>query len=527
MLELIIKYYGDVTSAVATLGGTTEILSPTIAIVTIDEDKAGLLAALKEIDYIELPIGLSLNMSESLYHACVTPNAVGDLTGRGVIVALIDSGIDYTHPDFRNDDGTTRIKYLWDMTAEGTPPPGFAYGHVYDEAAINAALSAKNPLQIIPQNDTIGHGTAVASVAAGNGRASGGREAGVAPQADIVAVKLGRDGSVAKTRTIELMRGLKFVADTAASLNQPCAVNISFGTNRGAHDEHSLFEQYISEVAALRHMSVIVAAGNEGSAGHHFSGNLKTGQTETVEFIVSGGVVTVYLVMWSDFADKFAVEIIQPVLPSDDVVNIDIRQATHYSPYQMIFVDIRNKNAEKWVTPGIWKFVVTSISSVSGDFHIWLPTTEEVSRATAFVRPNPAATITMPATADGVIAVGAYNPAQNSYAQFSGRGFADGHMPQKPDLVAPGVGVVASRAGGGYDSYSGTSIAAPFVTGAAALMMQWGIVEGNNTDMYGQRLLAYLHRTAGRSAQRAYPNDMWGYGALCLGEALKAAKADA
>ncbi|MCL2376315.1 MAG: S8 family serine peptidase [Defluviitaleaceae bacterium] len=527
MTELIIKYTGDVVAAIKALDAIVEILSGRFAIITIDEDKIPYLEDLSGIDYIEHPKSIWLNMTESLYHACIRQavNAFG-LTGKGVAVAIIDSGIDYTHPDFRNADGTTRIKYLWDMSATGTPPEGFESGHLYTEEQFNAALATANPLGIIPQIDTIGHGTAVAGVAVGNGAASGGVEKGVAPEADIIAVKLGQG-----SKTTDLMRALKFVADTAKKLDIPVTVNISFGTNEGAHDDNSLFEQYVDEIAQSPKMSIAVAAGNEGSAGHHFSGNLPTGESEVVEFSVGAGLRRLYIVLWKDFADEFTIEIVTPLGKTTGVVrnvdhektvtldgakiHIDMGQPTHHEPDQMIYVDITTSATQDTIIPGHWKLIITSTHSVVGDYNIWLPTTEEVGRDTAFTRPNPNATITIPATAANVISVGAYDASRDSYAEFSGRGFEE--LPRtRPDIVAPGVNILAASAGGGYDTYSGTSIAAPFVTGAAALLMQWGIIQGNDADLYGQRLKAYLHLGASRDANRTYPNELWGYGTLCL-----------
>jgi len=530
MVEIIVRYRGDIEAVATALGAKLERLSTRFAILTIDPDKIPMLADFPEVEYWERPKGISLYMSESLYHACISQavQAYG-LTGAGTTVAIIDSGIDYTHPDFRKPDGTTRITHLWDMSAKtGTPPAGFAHGHLYDKDQINAALAAPNPLSVIPQIDTVGHGTAVAGVAAGNGAASGGKEKGVAPEADIVVVKLGLG-----SRTVDLMRALKFVADLAKTENKPFAVNISFGTNEGAHDGESLFEQYVDEIAMSPKMSIIVAAGNEGSSGHHFFGKLATGQSETIEFTVGGGVHRLYIVMWKDFVDEFSIELITPLGKSTGVlrnadhqrtitiggtkIRIDMGQPTNYDPDQMIFIEITPSLADGIIMSGHWRLVVTSIQSVIGTYNIWLPTLEEVGRDTAFLRPDISATITMPATAENVIAVGAYDATRESFAEFSGRGFADQAQTRvKPDIVAPGVNVLAASAGGGYDSFSGTSIAAPFATAAAALLMQWGIVQGNDRDLYGQRLRAYLHLGASRSVARVYPNELWGYGTLCL-----------
>ena len=530
MIELIIKYTGDIEAAAERLGAGLEILSPSIAILTIDEAAVPLLLDIPQIEYYEAPKNVALFMAESLYHACI-PEARENfgLRGDGVIVALLDSGIDYTHPDFRNADGTTRIIALWDMTASGTPPEGFRNGHLFTADEINAALLGASPA--LTHTDYIGHGTAVAGVATGNGRASEGKETGVAPNASIIAVKLGHPGREAQARTIELMRGLKFVADYAARENKPVAINISYGTNEGSHDGSSLFEQYINEIASRPRITIIAAAGNEGVAGHHYFGQLATRQSDAIYFNISGGVFSMYMVILKDFADNFTFRITSPTGQTTNVIRNTARPQvfgvdggfiwanmgipTHYNVNQEIYIRFDGDGEE--ITPGLWRLDVFSQETVAdGAFHAWLPTTEEVTIKTAFSGPNPNGTITMPATADGVIAVGAYNAAFDAAAEFSGRGITV----YKPDIVAPGVNIISARAGGGYDSFTGTSVAAPFVTGAVALLMEWGIVKNNAPDLYGEKIKAFLRAGATRRAFRNYPNNIWGYGALCLRDTL-------
>ncbi|MCL2350626.1 MAG: S8 family serine peptidase [Defluviitaleaceae bacterium] len=514
IIEIIVKYNDDIAAAAAGLSTSVEILSPNFAIITLDESNLAHIAELPQIEYIEPPKGLSLFTTESLYHACI-PSAVESygLSGKGVLIGCIDSGLDYTHPDFQNDDDTTRILYFWDMTATGAPPAGFKDGHLFAADDFNKALQSPNPLSIIPQLDAMGHGTAVAGVACGNGRASGGLQKGVAFEAGIIAVKLGGGA-----RTTQLMRALKFIVDTAQNSNAPCAINISFGTNEGGHDGNSLFEQYINEIAQRGKISIIAAAGNEGSAGHHFFGNIPTGQSENIEFTVGGNLRSLYLVISKDFVDEFTFELIPPVL-NGVKISTNLGLPTFYNTYQEIY--IRAIATTKAPLPqGFWHLKITSASSVVGDFNIWLPTAEEVGAATTFARPNPEATITLPATAAGVVSVGAYNAPQDAFAEFSGRGFTN-QTPQKPDIVAPGVNVLSSAPGGGYDNFTGTSIAAPFVTGAAALMMEWGIIKGDDPYLYGQKVKAFLHLGANRRTDRQYPNEIWGYGTLCLKSSLE------
>ncbi|MCL2415764.1 MAG: S8 family serine peptidase, partial [Defluviitaleaceae bacterium] len=339
-IEMIIKYRGDIMALAEQLDAKIEILNSNYAIMTLPLSYIPLLGDFKEIEYYEPPKDVSLIMTESLYHVCIDTNVTSTLSGNGVIIALLDSGIDYTHPDFRNANGTTRILYLWDMTIPGNPPDGFNVGSLYDSDDINLALESGNPFEIVPSVDFIGHGTAVAGVCAGNGAYSGGLERGVAPEASIIAVKLGREGGVHSARTIELMRALKFVSDRSYLLYAPMAINISYGTNQGAHDGQSLFESYIDEVASMTRIAICVASGNEGSAGHHFSGNLATGGREFVRFSVSGGVYTMYMVFWKDFADDFTFELFSPTGRSSGSVHAYDGRKTVILDNTQIFFDM-------------------------------------------------------------------------------------------------------------------------------------------------------------------------------------------
>jgi len=459
------------------------------------------------------------------------------LRGNGVIIDIIDSGIYYTHPDFRDQDGNSRILYLWDQlggagpSGSSSPPAGFFSGIEYTNQQINEAI--KNPrANIIPPLDFIGHGTSVSGVAAGNGRASGGVEQGVAPEASLIVVRLGERGRESFARTTEIMRALKYILDRAVSLNMPVAINLSFGTNDGSHAGDSLFETYINAVAQRWRSVIVVATGNEGSAGHHFGGLIASNQTIDVAFAVAANLRSVYLALWKDFADTIDLELISPggqssgrLLSTDRTRQINLggtdiaifyRQPTIYSRSQEAYFQLTGNP----ITQGIWRLIVTGRNVSVGDFHIWLPTVEEVGLGTAFLTPDPGLTLTIPSTTPNVISVGGYNSTFGNAADFSGRGYTFRDIYVKPDLVAPAVNILSTRAGGGYDSFTGTSMAAPFVTGAAALMMEWGIVRGNDPFLYGQRVKAFLQKSAVKRMNINHPNPIWGYGTLCLKDAM-------
>ena len=251
--------------------------------------------------------------------------------------------------------------------------------------------------------------------------------------------------------------------------------------------------------------------GNEGFGGHHYAGVINTGETLDIYFTAISGLPSLYITLWKDFVDDFETILISPTGETMDFLTSG---PVPYNEEQEKFVILNNPSA------GIWRIRIRGVDIVDGRFNIWLPTVEEVTRDTRFRIPSVYTTLTLPSTSKRVITVGAYNSRINSVADFSGRGFTRSNVYIKPDLVAPGIGVITTARGGGYDSFTGTSFAAPFVTGATSLLAEWGIVNGNDRFLYGQRVKAFLGKGARREAGVAYPNPTWGYGFLCIGDTL-------
>ena len=503
-MEYIIKYTGDILS----LGYPTELLDAQFAIMELEEESPERLLAYWQVTSFEPARRLSSLADRALEAACIPPvqreTGLG-LTGQGVLIGFVDSGLDLRHPEFLGEDGASRIVALWDMTAQGTPPRGFLHGALYTKAEIATGL--------VDSPDESGHGTAVAAIAAGR--------SGAAPGASIAAVKL------ASARTTDIMRAVKFLLDQAEERQMPCVVNLSYGTNCGSHQGQTLFEAYIDQSSQRGRSVVVCAAGNEGSGAHHFRGRLVENETLDAEFTVSTQRPQIYLSLWKNFADDAVFELVLPngqtTGPLTEGTRFlrfgPIRAAifygvpTHYTATQEVLFLLE---APAGGLDGLWNLRCSGKTVADGRFDVWLPTIEEVSDRTAFLQPEPDLTITLPATALYPVSVGGFRTETETVSPFSGRGDQDCAGRVLLDLTAPAEAVRSAKPGGGYDVFTGTSMAAPFVSGSAALMMEWGIVQGNDPFLYGQRVKAFLCKGALRSPFLSYPNPLWGYGRLNL-----------
>ena len=536
--ELIVKYSGSLSRLEEEGIRVTELLNE-YAVLIVPESGIGRLAEIPEIEYIEKPKRLFFSAEQGRTASCVTgvQNARYDLYGDGVLVAVLDSGVDYAHPDFRNEDGTTRILALWDQTIPGRPPAGYRIGTEYTKEQIDEALAQSDPVrrrELVPSTDASGHGTRVLGIAAGNGRAGGIRYRGVAPRSSILVVKLGVPRTDSFPRTTELMQALDYCIRKAMEYSLPVAVNISFGNTYGAHDGTSLLETYITDMANIWKSVICIGTGNEGYAAGHASDSLQEGEKKRIQLAVGEYEGALNLQIWKSYLDDISVSLESPGgrragfiqnMPGAQRFTLEQTEILLYygepSPYsqsQEIYLEFLPQT--EYVDSGIWTLTLEAREIRNGRFHLWLPSAAVLNANTRFLEPEPYITLTIPSTARRTVAVGAYDSRSRTYADFSGRGDTrDGR--ERPILAAPGVDVVTTVPGGGYAAATGTSFATPFVTGAAALLMQWGITDGNDPFLYGEKAAAYLKKGAQPlPAFRAYPNPQIGWGTLCVRESL-------
>ena len=533
--DLIVKYSGSL-DCVRGLGAQVVEMQNEFAIVTIRESLIGAMSDCPAVDFVEKPKRLFFEIETGKQASCVpsVQRPPLSLSGEGVLVAIIDSGIDYANPVFRDVDGTTRIRSLWDQTIPGNPPEGYVIGSEYTEDQINEALSRgtrQEQLQVVPSVDVSGHGTAVAGIAVGNSE----DYQGVAYNSDLIVVKLGIPREEGFPRTTELIQALDYVVRKSLEYQLPVAINLSFGNTYGPHDGSSLLERFVENIANTWKSVICIGTGNEGNTAGHTSGRLTESEETIIELAVQQNEPTLNVQIWKAYFDLVDVSLISPsgvrigpiqeVLGSQRFVVGNTQILLYYgepSPFsidQEIFIDFLPRDT--YIDSGVWRIVLTPREIVNGEYALWLPSQSALNVGTGFLFPTEERTLTIPSTSYRTIGVGAYDAATFSYADFSGRGPAGPGRRAKPDIVAPGVNILSPVPGGTFLELSGTSFATPFATGGAALLMEWGIDRGNDPFLYGEKVKAYFQRGARPFVGiTEYPNPLVGYGALCVEDSI-------
>lgn len=487
-----------------------------------------------------------------------------NVRGQGVLIGFLDTGIDYLREDFKASGGRTRIAAVWDQTiqsvnyeedtgeAAGTEQydreqvQGMVqYGTVYTREDINAALAAEregqNPYDIVPSRDENGHGTFLAGVAAASETAD---YIGAAPEAEILMVKLKpakkylRDFYLLPERVeayseTDMMMGVRFLQQYAIREKKPLVICVGLGTASGSRTGALPFADLLNTLARQVNTVVVTCTGNEANNRTHTSG-LAVSDTEPSEIEIAVGADERGFVMeiWAESLDILSVAITSPsgerisriparidtggvynFLLERSQVAVNYRVVESASGYEVIFMRFINP------AQGIWKIHVYSLTNIVGRYNAWLPLKQFLSGDTYFLNSNPSTTLTEPGAAERVISVGAYNHITDASYAASGRGYtATGLV--KPDFVAPGVDVYGVRAGGGYTTRTGTSVAAAHAAGAAALLLTWGVTDGNLPYMGTNEVKSVLIRGAKRENNTVYPNNIYGYGKMDVIEAF-------
>lgn len=609
MWKLILFYNGSLEKIKEMISFSFIPLLGNFAILFIKEKDIPSFLTFPQVLYVELSRPIYENALTGIDASCfpdyniVTGRNVNTttLTGKGTAIAVLDSGVDYRHPDFRNVDGSTRILAYWDQSlpfasfnkentnSNSSNSDNFQYisitdnqnnyiaadnktntrrdtiskhsftidnpynlGVIFSEEDLNRLLMPKSSSVpsgssafsvtapatelLSPSEDISGHGTHIAGICSGNGRASNGNNQGVAPESSLIVVKLKNETSSVYTDYANLMMAVDFAVRFANSRSLPLSINISYGSNDGSHTGSSLLELFMEQVSLYGKNVICAATGNEGLSRRHASLNTISNQNtydKSIDFTIAPGERSLYLEIWQAFADDFSYELFAPsglesfVFPAvpgiyaymiaDTTIYLTINNPTPYQPFRQYFLSFSSNTT--FITSGTWALHIASIPTgkiVDGRLQFWLPSKEATNSATGFLSPSSDMTFTIPSTASSVISVSGYDSSLDVFAPFSGQGFSNNRN-TKPDLCAPAVNILSTAPGGGYTIRTGTSMAAPFVTGAAALLMQHGIVNGNDPFLYGEKTKAYLWKSARPlPAFSEYPNEKVGWGALCF-----------
>lgn len=446
--------------------------------------------------------------ASSIYRLRNVPNF--NLKGQGVLIGFLDTGIDYTNSIFKYADNTTKIASIWDQTviSDNFPEHTF-YGTEYSREQINQALRSENPYEIVPTRDEVGHGTMLAGIAAGN-EVPENDFYGVAPEAELIVVKLKpaksylRDffgipqGAVCYQEN-DILFAIQYIRDTALKLNRPAVICVALGTSQGAHDGRGTLSNLLSLRAEDTGIAVVIAAGNEGNFSMELWGN-------------SPGLFTIDVKTPSG---EFIPRII-PRLDENVELNFIFEQTTILIDYQIVesqsgdqLILMRFRNP----APGIWTFNVYEHGDLNVGFHIWLPMEGFLSNHIYFIRSNPYTTILSLGNGVVPITVTAYNHADDTLYLNASRGYTRIGV-VKPEIAAPGVSITSPTLNGGFAGATGSSPAAAHLAGAAAMLLEWAIIEGNLPRMNTSVMKVFMIRGARRNMEIEYPNRDWGYGIL-------------
>lgn len=538
-LDIVIEYSGDYSVFDQFPDATVNILDSLYAVVYIP-------AELLTIDFVGkwgysiLPNCYGV-ISDASQESTGIPQIRGvanfNLRGQGVLIGIVDSGIDYTNPIFQYADGTTRIVSIWDQTISGSPPPNFNFGTEYSRDTINAALKLENPMELVPSMDELGHGTLVAGIAAGNEEPSN-NFFGIATESELIVVKLKQAKQALRNffvipddaacySGIDIFYGINYLLQISNSLQRPLVICIALGSSQGGHDGRGVLSNVLSLIGTRPGVAVVVAAGNEGNAKRHYYGSVNpTIGKDTVELLVGENEKGFVMEFWGETPSIYSIDITSPSgeyipkLFSSINESMELSFVFEETVIYLLYELIETQSGDQLIllrftnpTPGIWRFNVYNRSDINLGFHMWLPMDKFISDSTFFIQSDIYTTILSLGNAIVPITVTAYNDSNESLYLNASRGYTRIGV-IKPEIAAPGVNVTGPTLQKGYTSYTGTSVAAAHTAGVVAMLLEWGYVKGNLPDMNTIDLKILIIRGARRKEDIEYPDRNWGYGIL-------------
>lgn len=468
----------------------------------------------------------------------VQRNPFLNLYGRGVMVGVIDTGIDYLHEAFRNNDGTTRIQSIWDQTIQtGTPPEGFTFGSEYNRDTINQALLSEDPRSIVPSVDSNGHGTAIASIIAGKPNQDE-TFTGVVPESDLVIVKLKEAKQNLKElffvrpdaycfQESDILLGTRYLQAVAQRIGRPIIICIALGSSQGGHDGRGILSSYLTYLVQLPGIGVTVSAGNEGNKRRHYFNSTTTPPLyHDFELRIGENEPYLWMEIWPYAPERISIDVSSPNRESTQRVFPTISECRRFDfifTQSVVWVNnivLEEETGDQLIlirfqnpASGVWYFRAQSVGNEPFSFHCWLPSGDLISNDTFFLNPNPDTTITSPGNGVNQLTVTAYNQLTDSILAESSRGYARNGLVE-PDIAAPGFELPCAVPGNLYGTATGTGAASAHAAGIVAMVMEWAVPRGNYPSMTGNDINRLIIRGARRTTTETYPNNVWGYGQI-------------
>jgi len=459
-----------------------------------------------------------------------------NLLGQCTLVGIVDTGIDYQHPAFRNADGSTRIVSLWDQTDQsGISPGSFTYGTEYSKQQINAALISNDTLSLVPTVDSIGHGTAIASIISGS-IDSKNLFSGIAPYSELVVVKLKETKKNLRNvflipddelcyQESDIILGIRYLVEVAKKMERPLVICIAMGTSQGSHDGQDVLSQYLVSLLHLSGINISIAAGDEGNRERHYFGSTESAPFGTeFQLNISNNDKKLSMEIWPGTPGRPAIQIISPDRMITYKIEPSFNECIKFA-FNKGLVWVNNIIFEEetggqvilirfdQADPGLWTFRLDSTEDQPFYFNSWLPSGNLISDQTYFVNASPDTTITNPGNSINPLTASAYNQFDGTILVQSGRGYTSNGL-VKPDIAAPGYQLPCALLQNRYGTMTGTGAAAAQAAGEIALFMEWTLCKGNFTSLTGKQINHMIVRSAKRSSSYLYPNNVWGYGQL-------------
>jgi len=461
-----------------------------------------------------------------------------NLNGKNVLIGIVDTGIDYLNKEFIREDDTSRIINIWDQTIQNNTDDSVYIGQIYSNEQINNAINTyKNsgdPYKIVPSKDEIGHGTKVAGIIGARGYNN--EFQGIAPDSNFVIVKLFessnfknqlKENNVQYTPVYdmsEIVAGLEYLRKVSMEHKQPMVIYLGLGSSEGSHDGTNLISRYVTSLGSNVGLCFVAGVGNEGDSQGHASGYIKNvGDTKVVDLKIPRELKYFHFDIWVRRPNVASINVISPTGEASGIIEAKIDKI---QPNKFVFLNttmtVRYYNPEHFtghevisvvfndIKPGIWSFNLIGEYIIDGRYDIWLQAKSTLPENTIFLESDPFNTITNPSEAVNVVTV-AYYGNNNALIASSGKGFNTNNL-INPDISTLGINILTTKVSGGITTFSGSSAATAIVAGACALLLQWGIVDGNDPTMYTKKIRSYLMYGANRNQIYKYPSREFGYG---------------